>query len=217
MSEHVFIAGATSDLGRGLVWQLAKRHIPLLIADTSAEALALLADELISAGLPEPQLIAIHPTNLELGSHELSMAISGITIRHWLWLGYSLSNPTPVQHLSLSAWQTHLMQNITYPLWLLKACLATLNSQSHIWFALPNTEAFTHGLGASNSLWKGWLQEIAQEIGNNAPQTHIWSIPRIADRVHRRIWPLAPVEDFIAIDDVINDWLAKNDSMQQHE
>lgn len=203
MNKCYFIAGATSDLGRGLTWQLAKRNQSLLLADTSSEALESLADALIAAGYPEPELIVISTIQLEQGCIDLKSAMKGKHISHWFWVGYALSNPAPMQHMSLSLWQDHIMQNITYPLWLLNACLSCFNDASQIWIAQPKAETFTHGLNASHAFWLIGLTSWHQETGISEKNIHLWEVPRIADRIHRRIWPLAPIEDFVSIDSVV--------------
>ena len=208
MTEHWLIVGACSDLGQGIAWQLAKHNKALLLADHQTDCLNTLADQLVAAGYPEPQLIAIDHHQLEHGCEALTQALKQRpNLSGYVWAGYDLKQPTPMTHISLEDWQHSLMRNVTYPWWLLRACLPAMSATSTAWFATPTSEAYTHGLSASISLWEHWLLPLSRELGASAPRLLAWHIPMIADRIHRRIWPLAPLEQFTPIDTAIEAWI----------
>jgi hypothetical protein len=209
------IVGALSDLGRALTWQLTKRSVPLLLVDQHEEALVQLADELEAKGYTAPLLAAIDFQHLEEGCQQLSvqLAQAELMLTTWVWTGYHLKSPTPMQHISLLEWQTELATNLTYPYWLFRASVraGVLLPTSQAWFALPETQAFTHAMGVSCVLWEDWLALLAQEMGDSAPQLLRWQLPRVADRIHRRIWPLAPLESFVSLDEAVQMWLQNKD------
>lgn len=205
------IVGALSDLGRAVTWKMAKQEIPLILVDQNQEALFALADEIEAKGYSAPLLVAIDLANLETGSQQLAEQLSqiGIILEGWLWAGYHLKSPTPMLHISLADWQTELSTNLTYPYWLLRACIhgQAVSHRTQIWFATPEVPAFTHAMGLSSSIWSVWLAQLSHEWGNDIPQPQLWHLPKIADRIHRRIWPLAPLEAFEDLDKNVEAWL----------
>lgn len=209
------IAGALSDLGRATAWQMAQRGIQLVLADQQEEALFQLADEIEAKGYLAPWLVAIDLHHLETGSQQLTGQIqhAGFTLTGWIWTGYNLKSPTPMQYISLADWQTELTINLTYPFWLLRACMQAqaITPQTQVWLALPQATAFAHAMSLSSLIWSSWVVSLEQEWGDSAPKIQVWHLPRIADRIHRRIWPLAPLEAFLPLDEVVIDWLDKTD------
>lgn len=211
MKGHWYVAGACSDLGRGLSWQLARSGWPLILADRSPEALSTLADELLAAGLNDPLLVVMDPEqDLEASCQQLSQALSSLPpLSGWVWAGADLKTPAPIAHLSLANWQKGIGQNLTLPLWQLKTALPYLDQKrASCWLGMPAAQPFTHALGASSLLWTHWLTLLAQEFGPAAPRLLGWQLPRLADRVQRRIWPLAELDSFSSIDDAIERWMS---------
>jgi NAD(P)-dependent dehydrogenase (short-subunit alcohol dehydrogenase family) len=205
------IVGALSDLGRATAWQMAQKGIQLLLTDQDQEALFVLADEIEARGYPAPLLIAIDLAHLEAGSHQLTEQLTqlSLSLTGWVWTGYHLKSPMPMLYISLADWQTELTTNLTYPYWLLRASIhaQAINQQTQVWFAVPQTQAFTHAMGLSSLIWEELLSQLRQELGDTAPIMQLWHLPKLADRVHRRIWPLSPVEDFVLLDEVVVPWL----------
>ena len=207
------IVGALSDLGRAVAWQMAQEGIQLILVDQHQDELFTLADEFEAKGLTTPLLVAIDLANLELGSQQLTdqLAQLKLTLDGWVWTGYHLKSPTPMLHISLTDWQTELTNNLTYPYWILRTCIhgQTMRPSTQIWFALPEAQSFTHAMGLSSSVWAVWLTQLSQEWGDDLPHPQLWYLPQVADRIHRRIWPLAQLNDFHNLDVVVKNWLVQ--------
>lgn len=207
--QHPYaIAGATSDLGMGLAWRLAQQGFPLLLIDRDETKLSQLADELEAAGHAEPLLAVINPlqSDFETQCQQLAQAVPQLS--GFCWAGAWLDQPTPILNESLEHWQKGLMLNVTYPLMLFKSLNGHLTESATAWIAQPQALAFTNQLGASSSLWSAWLPIINQELGASASaKLKLWQLPRLADRVHRRIYPLAELHEFTPIDTAIDAWL----------
>lgn len=208
MTAHYAIAGACSDLGTGLAWRLSALGYPLVLIDENVSELEKLADALVEAGHTTPALAVISPLapDFEHQCQQLGQVIPKLC--GFVWAGAWLDNPTPVLQETLSHWQQGIMRNVTLPLTLIKAIYASLTQQAIIWLAQPQALPFTNQLAAATSLWSTWIPILNQEIGRMRNQgVMLWQLPRIADRVHRRIFPLSPVEDFTPIDIAIDAWL----------
>lgn len=212
MSTHhhpYAIAGANSDLGIGLAWRLAQQGLPLLLIDRDETKLTQLADELVAAGHDDPLLAVINPLQADFETQCQQLAQAAPTLSGFCWAGAWLDQPTPILNESLEDWQKGVMLNVTYPLMLFKSLNRQLaDGQAIAWIAQPQALAFTNQLGASSSLWSAWLPIINQELGaTTSPRLRFWSLPRLADRVHRRIYPLAELHEFTPIDTAIDAWL----------
>lgn len=202
------IAGATSDLGMGLAWRLAQQGLPLLLIDRDEAKLSQLADELEAVGHAEPLLAVINPLQADFETQCQQLTQAAPQLSGFCWAGAWLDQPTPILNESLEHWQKGLMLNVTYPLMLLKSLNGRLTETSLAWIAQPQALAFTNQLGAASSLWSAWLPIINQELGASAsPRIQLWQLPRLADRVHRRIYPLAELNEFTPIDTAIDAWL----------
>lgn len=207
MSHHYFvIIGALSDLGRGMTWRLAALNIPLLLIDSQADKLATLSDELVAAGHQLPLLAAIRQDTLESDCYALASNLPSIAGA--IWTGYWLDQPIPIAHESLTHWQQSLQKNIIYPLWLIKTLLPAIKAQqARLHLAIPAAEAYTGALAASSHLWLHWATQLAAEFSIAADQIQPWRLPKLADRIHRRIWPLLDINAFTPIDQAIDIWL----------
>lgn len=202
------IAGATSDLGMGLAWRLAQQGFALLLIDRDEAKLSQLADELEASGHAEPLLAVINPLQADFETQCQQLAQAAPQLSGFCWAGAWLDQPTPILNESLEHWQQGLMLNVTYPLMLFKSLNGRLTETAIAWIAQPQALAFTNQLGASSSLWSAWLPIINQELGATAsPRIQLWQLPRLADRVHRRIYPLAELDEFTPIDTAIDAWL----------
>lgn len=202
------IAGATSDLGMGLAWRLAQQGFPLLLIDRDELKLSQLADELEAAGHAEPLLAVINPLQVDFEIQCQQLAQAAPQLSGFCWAGAWLDQPTPILNEPLEHWQKGLMLNVTYPLMLFKSLNGRLTEAAMAWIAQPQALAFTNQLGASSSLWSAWLPIINQELGAaTSPKLKLWQLPRLADRVHRRIYPLAELNEFTPIDTAIDAWL----------
>jgi hypothetical protein len=202
------IAGANSDLGTGLAWRLAQQGFHLLLIDQEATELSVLADALVEAGHPEPLLAAINPLHHDFEQHCLQLKLTAPSLSGFCWAGAWLDQPTPIMHESLAHWQKGLMINLTYPLTLFKSLHSHLDKDSIAWIATPQALAFTNQLAAASSLWSCWLPILNQELGTlSSPTIRLWQLPRLADRIHRRIYPLAELDEFTPIDTAIDLWL----------
>ncbi|MBP7900798.1 MAG: hypothetical protein KAZ85_02260 [Gammaproteobacteria bacterium] len=203
------IGGACTDLGMGLAWRLAQQGFPLLLVDSDEAKLTQLADELVAAGHDEPLLAAINPLQADFEAQCHQLAHAAPTLSGFCWAGAWLDQPTPILHESLEHWQKGLMLNVTTPLMLFKSLNRPLTDGHAIaWIAQPQSLAFTNQLSASSTLWSAWLPIINQELGaTTSPRLRLWSLPRLADRVHRRIYPLAELHEFTPIDTAIDAWL----------
>ena len=210
-ADQWMIVGALSDLGRATAWQLAAAGKSLILVDQNAQELIILADELEQAGYAAIELAAIDPARLDTDCQQLSEQLRAhhLMLTGWVWTGYHLKTPSPMQHISLSDWQGELLQNLTYPYWLLRSAMQAevIHAQTQVWFALPQAQAFSHALGLSSLIWSSWLTLLATEWGDNAPTVHLWSLPRIADRIHRRIWPLASLDSFEPLEQLVAAWM----------
>lgn len=202
------IAGATSDLGMGLAWRLAQQGFALLLIDRDEAKLSQLADELEASGHAEPLLAVINPLQADFETQCQQLAQAAPQLSGFCWAGAWLDQPTPILNESLEHWQKGLMLNVTYPLMLFKSLNGHLPETATAWIAQPQALAFTNQLGASSSLWSAWLPIINQELGAaTSPKLKLWQLPRLADRVHRRIYPLAELNEFTPIDTAIDAWL----------
>lgn len=208
-TQHPYaIVGATSDLGMGLAWRLAQQSFPLLLIDRDEAKLSQLADELEAAGHAEPLLAVINPLQADFETQCQQLAQAVPQLSGFCWAGAWLDQPTPILNESLEHWQKGLMLNVTYPLMLFKSLNGHLPETVTAWIAQPQALAFTNQLGASSSLWSAWLPIINQELGAaTSPKLKLWQLPRLADRVHRRIYPLAELNEFTPIDTAIDAWL----------
>jgi NAD(P)-dependent dehydrogenase (short-subunit alcohol dehydrogenase family) len=207
--QHPYaIAGATSDLGMGLAWRLAQQGFALLLIDRDEAKLSQLADELEASGHAEPLLAVINPLQADFETQCQQLAQAAPQLSGFCWAGAWLDQPTPILNESLEHWQKGLMLNVTYPLMLFKSLNGRLTETAMALIAQPQALAFTNQLGAASSLWSAWLPIINQELGTaTSPKLKLWQLPRLADRVHRRIYPLAELNEFTPIDTAIDAWL----------
>lgn len=203
---YYVIAGAASDLGHGLAWRLAALGHALLLIDYDAAALEKLADALADAGHEQVLLAVIDPLHAEFERQCQQLQQADIRISGFCWTGAWLDNPTPVIHESLMRWQQGLLINITYPLMLLKSCLPHFTAEAQSWIAQPQAVAFANHTAAASALWSNWLPILNQELGSLA-HVQLWQLPRLADRLHKRIYPLAEYDEMTPIDSAIDAWL----------
>jgi NAD(P)-dependent dehydrogenase (short-subunit alcohol dehydrogenase family) len=208
MTAHYAIAGACSDLGTGLAWRLSALGYPLVLIDEDVIELEKLSDALVASGYALPALAVITPLGHDFEQQCNQLAQATPTLCGLVWAGAWLDNPTPLLQESLTHWQQGMIRNVTLPLTLIKALYPALTRQAIVWLAQPQALPFTNQLGAATSLWSAWIPTINQELGRQQNQRiKLWQLPRIADRVHRRIFPLSPIEDFTPIDHAIDAWL----------
>lgn len=200
------IVGACTDLGLGLAWRLSELGYPLLLIDTDAEKLSRLADEIEAKGYPVPLLAAVDANLHSLEQQCLQLVSQIDDLSGFVAATYWLDQPVPLPHDSLQHWQTSLMYNLHYPLWLLKSLASKLLPSAQATIAIPKAEHYSVALAPASILWQSWMPMLATEI-SLVGRLHAWPVPRVADRVHRRIWPVLPVDQFVAIDDVITNWL----------
>lgn len=205
-TDYYVIAGAASDLGHGLAWRLSALGYPLLLIDHQSAVLEQLSDALVDAGYTQPLLAIIDPMhpNFEQQCQQLQQA--SISLSGFCWTGAWLDNPTPVMNMTLMHWQQGLLLNVTYPLMLLKSCLPHCSTAATLWIAQPQPTAFTQYLSAASSLWLQWLPILNQELGT-LNKIQLWQLPRLADRMHRLLYPLLEVDAFTPIDTAIDAWL----------
>lgn len=207
-TAYYAISGAGTDLGTGLAWRLAELGFNLLLIDDHEAVLTELADQLESAGHSEPLLAVINPFQTDFEAQCLQLAQSSPPLSGFCWAGAWLDQPTPFLNETLTHWQKGIGINVTAPLSIIKSLHKNLTSEALIWLALPQARAFTNQLGAASCLWSSWIPILNQEIGTTSShKIRQWVLPRLADRVHRRIFPLAELSEFTPIDTAIDAWL----------
>jgi len=189
----VVVTGAASGIGRGIALELASRGASLVLADLDGAGLDEVAQRLIEAGAPEPELVVGDQTDETVVEGTVRTAVRAFGGLDGAVINAGIGVTGNLDELTLAQWESGLRINLTSGFLMTRAAMRVLKEQasggSLVYVASKNAFSPGAGFGAYSVSKAGMVQLMriaALEGGRHGIRSNAINPDAVFD--HSRLW-----------------------------